>query len=166
MYKKGWYTCRVVVLLIEPIAFLCSRCRRHRSFIRSLTYMYCLQGSFYSSGTSCSKGEWSDPLNKSLSINPVDSSPDTYPLDDLYTVENIDSWKTKASMFTVWSKDLFTFSEKVQCNWSFVWIIGLTTYYSVCHIHNSWIALQMAMLMTVQKLVTCFGTHLMTVPQV
>ena len=99
-------------MLIKPIVFLCSRCRRHRSFVRSLTYMYCLQRSFYSSGTSCLKGKSSDPLNKSLSINPVDSSPDTYLLDDLYTVENIGSRKTKASMFAVWSKGLFTFSER------------------------------------------------------
>ena len=34
--KKAWCTCRVVVLLIKPIVFLRSRCRRRRGFARSL----------------------------------------------------------------------------------------------------------------------------------
>ena len=36
MYKKAWCTCRVVVLLIKPIVFVRSRCRRRRGFVRSL----------------------------------------------------------------------------------------------------------------------------------
>ena len=36
MYKKACCTCRVVVLLIKPIAFLTFPCRRRRSFVRSL----------------------------------------------------------------------------------------------------------------------------------
>ena len=34
--QKAWCTCRVVVLLTKPIAFWCCRCRRLRSFVRSL----------------------------------------------------------------------------------------------------------------------------------
>jgi len=36
MYEKAWCTCRVVILLIKPIAFLASSWRRRRSFVRSL----------------------------------------------------------------------------------------------------------------------------------
>jgi len=36
MYKKAWCTCRAVVLLIKPISFWRSRCRRHHGFVRSL----------------------------------------------------------------------------------------------------------------------------------
>ena len=38
MYKKAWCTCRVVVLLIKPIVFLPSRCRRRLGFVRSLLW--------------------------------------------------------------------------------------------------------------------------------
>ena len=37
MYKKSWYTCKVVVLLIKPIVFfLHSRCRPRRWILKSL----------------------------------------------------------------------------------------------------------------------------------
>ena len=37
MYKKSWYTCKVVVLLIKPIVFfLRSRCRPRRWILKSL----------------------------------------------------------------------------------------------------------------------------------
>ena len=37
--KKAWCTCRAVVLLIKPIVFWRSRCRRRRGFVRSQMFL-------------------------------------------------------------------------------------------------------------------------------